>query len=85
MGLIWYTQRVFLKAIFNTLMIKQAAKQKLLPLGYSNSSILEKNYRKRFNTLGFIKEKPQKSTRIAVQYSIVHRRVSEFLSILIFI
>ena len=44
----------------------------------------EKN-RKKFNTFGFVEEKPQKSTRIALQYSIVHRRVSEIFINLIFL
>ena len=60
MELIWYTQRVFLKAIFNTLMIKQAAKQKLLPLGYSNSSILEKIIEKDLILLDLSKKTPKK-------------------------
>ena len=53
-GLIWYTQRVFLKAIFDTLMMKQATKQKLLPVGYGDGSILKLNYRRKFNTFRFV-------------------------------
>ena len=60
--------------------MKQATKQKLLPVGYSNGIIIRKNYRKKFNTIGFVDEKLQKSTRITLQYSIVNRRVTEFLS-----
>ena len=73
---------MFLNANFNTLIMKLATKQKLFSVDYDCGSMLKKKNRKKFNTLGFINEKPQKSTRIALLYSIVHRRVSEFLSIL---
>ena len=59
-GLIWYTQRVFLKAIFDTLMIKQATKQKLLPVGYGNSSILKKIIEKDLILLDLLKKNPKK-------------------------
>ena len=52
----------------------------MLPVGHGNGSIIKKHNRKNFNTFGFVDEKLQKSTRITLQYSIVNRRVSEFLS-----
>ena len=76
---------MFLNANFNTLIMKLATKQKLFSVDYDCGSMLKKKNRKKFNTLGFINEKPQKSTRIALLYSRVHRRVSEFLSILFFL
>ena len=73
---------MFLNANLNILIMKLATKQKLFSVDYDCGSMLKKKNRKKFNTLGFTNKKPQKSTRIALLYSIVHRRVSEFLSIL---
>ena len=51
-------------------MIKQAIKQKLLPVGYGKSSVLKKD-QKQLNTFGFLNGKLQKGTRIALQYGMV--------------
>ena len=74
----------FFNVIFDTLIIELATKQKLFSVDYDCGSMLKKKNRKKFDTFGFVNKKPQKSIRIALQYSIVHRRVSAFLSILFF-
>ena len=77
---------MFLNANFNTLIMKLATKQKLFSVDYDCGSMLKKKRIEKCSLLqDLLMKNPKKSTRIALLYSIVHRRVSEFLSILFFL